>query len=135
MTTGFDWALVQPIGIGLGVLLVGAGFLIAMLALARTLARVGVTLDEVDRQIAALGTPVGETLSHVEGIAGNAEESLDRLGKAIASLEGVAGTVSSTTNLTRDALVPAIINVGATLTGVSAGLRRLVTGKDTSGPS
>jgi ABC-type transporter Mla subunit MlaD len=101
-----------------------------MLALAKTLARVNMTLDEVDRQIAGLGTPVGATLTHVEGIAGTAEETLAKLGKAVASLEGAAGTVSSTTTLTKDALAPAIVNLGATLTGISAGLRRLVTGKD-----
>ncbi|HTA39728.1 MAG TPA: hypothetical protein VK760_11650, partial [Candidatus Acidoferrales bacterium] len=70
-----------------------------------------------------------------ESIAGNADETLERLGKAVASIEGVAGTVSSTTTLTKDAIAPAIVNIGATLTGLSAGLRRLVTGKDSSGQS
>jgi ABC-type transporter Mla subunit MlaD len=135
VSNGFDWSLIQPIGIGLGVLCVGAGVMIALIALAKTLGRVNATLDEVDRQIAGLGTPVGETLAHIEGIAGTAEESLARLGQAAASLETAAGTVSSTTTLTKSALEPAIVNVGATLAGITAGLRRLVTGKDSSGRS
>jgi uncharacterized protein YoxC len=133
--TGFDWGLVLDFGVGVGVLLVGAAAMVGMLAVAKTLARVNITLDEVDRQISALGTPVSETLTHVEGIAGTAEETLARLGKAVASLEGAAGTVSSTTTLTKNAITPAIVNLGAALTGITAGLRRLVTGKDTSGQS
>jgi uncharacterized protein YoxC len=116
-------------------LLVGIGTLVGMLAVAKTLGRVNVTLDEVDKQISALGTPVGETLNHVESIAGTADETLARLGKAIASIEGAAGTVSSTTTLTKDAIAPAIVNLGATLTGLSAGLRKLITGKDSTGPT
>jgi uncharacterized protein YoxC len=135
LNTGFDWGLVLDIGVGAGVLLVGIAFMIGMIAVSKTLARVNLTLDEVDRQISSLGTPVGETLTHVEGIAGTAEETLSRIGKAVAQLEGAAGTVSSTTTLTKDAIAPAIVNLGATLTGLSAGLRRLVTGKDSSGPT
>jgi hypothetical protein len=55
-------------------------------------------------------------ISHVDGVT--------------KSLEATAGSLSSTADLTKSALAPAIINVGATLGGVSAGLRRLVTGKD-----
>ncbi len=136
MNAGNDWGvLAMDLAFGAGVLLAGGGFLIAMLAVARTLARVNLTLDEVDRQLVGLGTPVTETLNHVESIAGNADETLERLGKAVASIEGVAGTVSSTTTLTKEAIAPAIVNIGATLTGLSAGLRRLVTGKDSSGQS
>jgi hypothetical protein len=48
----------------------------------------------------------------------------------VRSLEDVAGSVSKTASLAKDALSPAIVNVGATITGVSAGLRRLVTGRN-----
>jgi uncharacterized protein YoxC len=136
LNAGTDWGVIfMDVAFGAGVLLAGAGFMIAMLAIARTLARVNLTLDEVDRQIVGLGAPVAETLNHVESIAGTAEETLEKLGKAVASIEGVACTVSSTTTLTKDAIAPAIVNLGATLTGLSAGLRRLVTGKDSSGQS
>jgi len=47
----------------------------------------------------------------------------------------VATSVSQTADLAKDAISPAIVNVGATLAGVSAGLRRLVTGKNSSGQS
>jgi uncharacterized protein YoxC len=133
---GSDWGvLVMDLAFGVGVVLAGAAAMVIALAVSKTLARVDMTLDEVDRQISALGTPVGETLNHVESIAGTAEETLARLGNAVSSLEGAAGTVSSTTTLTKEALAPAIVNLGATLTGLSAGLRRLVTGKDSSGQS
>lgn len=126
---GFDWSIVREVGIGVGVLLMGIGVLAAGLGLAKTLGRVNLTLDEVDKQIAGLGTPVGETLEHVEGIAGTADETLARIGAAVGTLEGAANSVSQTATLAKDAISPAIVNVGATLTGVSAGLRRLVLGK------
>lgn len=136
MNAGTDWGVIfMDVAFGAGVLLAGAGFMIAMLAVSRTLARVNLTLDEVDRQLVGLGAPVTETLNHVESIAGAADETLGKLGKAVASLEGAAGSVSSTTTLAKEAIAPAILNIGATLTGLSAGLRRLVTGKDSSGQS
>lgn len=133
--TGTDTSWIMYVGVGVGVLLVGIGVLWAMLALAKTLNRVNATLDEVDRQIATLGRPVGETLTHVGGIADTADQTLARLGGVVKSLEDVAGSVSQTASLTKEALSPAIVNVGATITGVSAGLRRLVTGRKSAGES
>jgi len=46
----------------------------------------------------------------------------------VSSLEQLAGTAANTAKLTQDALSPAIVNVGATIGGISAGLRRLVRG-------
>lgn len=130
MATGIDGSLILDTGVGVGVLLIGIGILLGMLALAKTLRRVNVTLDEVDRQIAGVGGPVSETLGHVEGIADTADQTLARLTGVVKSLEDVAGSVSQTASLTKSALSPAIVNVGATITGVSAGLRRLVTGRN-----
>ena len=130
-----DLSWVMYVGVGVGVLLLGIGVLYAMIALAKTPARVNVTLDEVDRQISPLSKPVGETLDHVGGIADTADQTLARLSGVVKSLEDVAGSVSQTANLTKEALQPAIVNVGATITGVSAGLRRLVTGRSSAGES
>jgi uncharacterized protein YoxC len=101
---------------GIAALLVGTGIFVACVALAKTLSRVRTTLDEVDRQLAGIGAPVTSTLSRV-----------DELTK---TLEQTAGTVSRTVDLTRGAVVPGIVNVGAAIAGVTAGLRRLVTGKE-----
>ncbi len=133
--TGMDWGIVMDAGVGVGVLLVGIGALIAGLALAKTLARVNVSLEEVDKQVGALGEPVGETLHHVGGIADTADQTLVRLGAVVKSLETVAGSVSQMAELTKDALSPAIVNVGATITGVSAGLRKLLTGRTSADES
>ena len=124
-----DWRSILDIGVGVGVLLIGLGVFAAMIALARLFLRLNTTLDEVDRQIAGIGAPVAEALSHVEGISATADETLAKLGNAVGSLESVASTVSGTTSLVRQALSPAVVNIGATLAGVSSGLRRLVTGK------
>ncbi len=124
-----DWPSVLDVGVGAGALLVGVGFFVAMIALAKLFARLRTTLDEVDRQIRDVGKPVGEALEHVEAISATADETLARLGGAVGALESVANSVSGTTSLVREALSPAIVNIGATLAGVSAGLRRLVTGK------
>lgn len=124
-----DWSSVLDAGVGVGVLLVGIGIFVAMVALARLFSRMRGTLDEVDRQIAGIGVPVGEALEHVEGISATADETLAKLGNAVGALESVANSVSASTTLVRQAISPAIVNIGATLSGVSAGLRRLVTGK------
>jgi hypothetical protein len=124
-----DWPSVLDVGVGVGVLLLGLGVFVAMVALARLFLRLRKTLDEVDRQIAGIGVPVGEALEHVQGISATADETLAKLGNAVGALESVATSVSGTTTLVRQAISPAIVNLGATLSGVSAGLRRLVTGK------
>jgi uncharacterized protein YoxC len=101
---------------GVGALLIGIGAMVGALAVAKTLARLRITLDGVDRQLENIGTPMTNTLSHVDEVT--------------RSLEQTAGTLSRTADLTKSAVVPAIVNIGATLGGVTAGLRRLVTGKD-----
>jgi len=133
--TGTDWSIVLDAGVGVGVLVMGIAALWMAAALAKTLGRVNRTLDEVDTQMAGIGKPVGETLEHVNGIADTAEKTLARLGGVVKSLEDVAGQVSSTAALAKDAISPAIVNVGATIAGVSAGLRRIVTGKNSSNGS
>lgn len=125
MTTA-DW---MNIGIGVGVLLIGLGAIIAGIALARTLGRVNTTLDVVDEQMQSLGKPIGETLEHVGGIADTADQTLARLRGVVEAVEGVADSVSDTAELAKGALAPAIENVGATIAGISAGLRRIVTGR------
>jgi hypothetical protein len=134
LSSGFDWAIILDIGVGLGVLLIGVGVFVVCSALARLFARLNGTLDEVDRQIAALSAPVVETLGHVGGIADSADTSIARLGAVVNTLETVAGSVGGTAKLASEALAPALVNVGATLTGISAGLRRLVTGRRGASP-
>ena len=128
MSSAFDWAIVLDVGVGVGVLLMGIGAFVVCSALARTFARLNGTLDEVDRQIAALSAPVAETLAHVGGIADTADSTVARLGGVVGTLESVAGSVGNTAKLASDALAPALVNVAATLTGVTAGVRKLLTG-------
>jgi len=129
-SSGIDWPhLAFSVGAGLGVLLIGIGILVACSALAGLLHRVNKTLDEVDRQIAALSAPVAETLGHVGGIADTADSTVARLSAVVGSLETVAGGVAKTSDLANRAVAPAIVNVGATLTGVTAAVRRLVNGR------
>ena len=128
--SSIDWPhLVFSVGAGIGVLLIGIGILVVCSAIANLLRRVNGTLDEVDRQIAALSAPVAETLGHVGGIADTADATVARLSAVVGSLETVAGKVAETSDLTARALTPSIVNVGATLTGISAGLRRLIAGR------
>jgi hypothetical protein len=134
LSSGFDWAIVLDIGVGLGVLLIGVGVFVVCSALARLFARLNGTLDEVDRQIAALSAPVVETLGHVGGITDSADTAVARLGAVVNTLESVAGSVGGTAKLASEAVAPALVNVGATLTGISAGLRRLVTGRRGAAP-
>jgi uncharacterized protein YoxC len=109
-------SLILDVLVGVGALLAGTGIFVGMLALAKTLARVRTTLDGVDRQLENIATPVTDTLSHVDEVT--------------KSLEDAVGSIARTADLARSAVVPAIVNVGATLTGITAGLRRLVTGKN-----
>lgn len=119
---------VLGIGVGLGVLLIGVGVLVVCSALARLLGRLNGTLDEIDRQIAALSAPVVETLEHVGAITDSADKIVARLGAAVSNLEGVAASVSETAKLASETVAPALVNIGATLTEVTAGLRGLVNG-------
>ncbi|MDQ6825775.1 MAG: hypothetical protein M3Z14_01070 [Candidatus Eremiobacteraeota bacterium] len=128
MTTGFNWSIVLDVGVGLGALLAGIGVFLAMRALAATLGRVNVTLDGVDRQITGLGKPVVDTLTHVGGIADTADTTIARLSRVVGSVEKAAGSVAETAKLAQNAIAPSLTNVGAVLTGISAGLRRLVRG-------
>jgi hypothetical protein len=132
LTSGIDGALILDILAGIAVLLIGIGILIVCTALARLLQRVNKTLDEVDRQVAALSAPVVETLGHVGGIADTADTTVGKLGAVVGSLEGVAGSVGRTARLASDAVGPALVNVGATLTGITAGVRHLVKGRRAS---
>ena len=135
MSSGIDGALIRDVLVGIGVLLIGVSAFVLSSSLARTFTRLNRTLDEVDLQIAALSKPVAETLAHVGGIADTADQTVARLGAVVGKLEDVAGGVGGTAKLASDALAPAIVNVGATLTGVSAGLRRLVSGRARSAPA
>jgi ABC-type transporter Mla subunit MlaD len=129
-TADIDWPhLIFSVGAGVGVLLIGIGILILCSALANSLRRLNGTLDEIDKQIGALSAPVAETLGHVGGIADTADETVARLGGVVGQLETVAGQVVKTSDLANRAVAPAIVNVGATLTGVTAAFRRLVTGR------
>ncbi len=134
VTSDIDWPhLVFSVGAGVGVLLIGIGVLVVCSAIAGVLRRLNGTMDEIDKQIGALGAPVAETLSHVGGIADTADSTVARLGELVGSLEVVAAQVVKTSDLAGRAVSPAIINVGATLTGISAGVRRLLTGRRSNG--
>jgi uncharacterized protein YoxC len=108
--------LILDVLVGVGALLVGIGVLVAGLALAKTLNRMQSTLDGVDRQLENVGPSMSSALEHADGLT--------------KSLASAAGTLSKTADLTKSAVAPAIINIGAMIGGVTAGLRRLVTGKD-----
>jgi hypothetical protein len=130
VTSEIDWPhLIFSVGAGVGVLLIGIGVLVFCSGIANFLRRLNGTLDEVDRQIAALSSPVAETLAHVGGIADTADATVARLSGVVGSLESVAANVVKTSDLANRAVAPAIVNVGATLTGVTAGLRRLIVGR------
>lgn len=129
----FDWSAFLDVLVGAGVFLAGVGVFVAMLSLGRLLRRLNKTLDGVDEQVAALGKPVSETLTHVGGIADTADQTLARLSGIVTSLEQIAGSLAQSVKLTQDAVSPAIVNVGATISGISAGLRRLIRGEKETG--
>ena len=119
-----------------GVLLIGIGVLVLCAGIAGSLRRLNVTLDEVDRQIAALSAPVAETLSHVGGIADTADATVARLSGVVGSIESVAANVVEGVEIsTNRAVADFIVSVGATLTGVTAGLRRLIVGRRPDDPA
>ena len=56
--------------------------------------------------------------------------TIARLGGIVGNLETVADGVTKTTSLATNAVSPALVNLGAVLTGITAGLRRLVAGRN-----
>jgi uncharacterized protein YoxC len=130
VTSEIDWPhLIFSVGAGLGVLFIGIGVLVVCSAIGNVLRRLNGTLDEIDKQIGALGAPVAETLSHVGGIADTADATVARLGEVVGSIEVVADQVVKTSGLAARAVTPAIVNVGATLTGISAGVEHFFGGR------
>lgn len=123
-----DWSAFLDVLVGVGVFLAGLGVFVAMVALGRVLRRLNRTLDGIDEQVAALGKPVSETLAHVGGIADTADQTVARLSGIVNSLEQIAASLAQTAKLTQEAVSPAIVNVGATIGGISSGLRRLIRG-------
>jgi hypothetical protein len=75
------------VGVGLGALFVGLGTFILSVRAGALLARVGRTLDEVDKQIGTLSIPIATTLTHVGGIAGTADATIARLGSVVSHLD------------------------------------------------
>ena len=127
MTDSLQWAVVfREVAVGLGVFLVGLGILVACVRLGRLLSRLGITLDEVDRQVAALGTPVARTLDHVNGIANTADATIARVGDAVGQLETVAASAAKGAGYVGSALAPAVNNVGSTLGTLTARLRAMI---------
>jgi ABC-type transporter Mla subunit MlaD len=104
----------------------GIGVFVACTRLGALFTKAGTTLDGVDTQLALIGGPVAQTLSHVGGIADTADTTLAKLVTTVESLETVAANVNKTSTLAQEAIAPSIVNVGATLAGVTAALRRLV---------
>jgi len=121
-----NWAMALDLGVGIGVFLAGLGILVVLVRLGHLFARLEKTLDEMDRQIATISVPVTDTLGHVEGIAGTADVTIAKLATVVGKLEVVASGVAKTSDLAQHAVGPTLINLAATLNGVSAGLRKLV---------
>jgi hypothetical protein len=110
LTQSIEW---WSIGVGIMALLFGIGVLVLCLAGAGLLTRIGKTLDEVDRQIPALSTPIAATLAHVGGIADTADTTIARLGVAIGQLEYVAAAATRTSN-----------SIGTTLANLAANFKK-----------
>jgi hypothetical protein len=109
-----DWlSVVWSIGVGLGVFLIGLGIFVLCVRAGGLIGRLGKTLDEVDRQIPARGTPIATTLTHVGGIADTADATIARLGAAVAQLEGVAASATRTAN-----------TVGTVVTAIASNIRK-----------
>lgn len=129
MNTGFDWTAFLDVAGGVGAFLAGLGIFMAMLSLSRTFRRLNTTLDGIDEQLAAMGKPVTETLAHVGGIADTADRTLARASSVVNSVESIADSIARAGRTASEALTPAIVNLGATLAGITAGLRRIVRGE------
>ncbi len=93
-STADSWS----VGVGIGVFLIGLGIFVMCVRTAGLIARLGKTLDEIDRQIPALSTPIATTLTHVGGIADTADATIARLGVAVGQLETVAAGATKTAN-------------------------------------
>ena len=110
MTSTIEW---WSIGVGIMGLLIGLGIFILCLRAAGLLTRIEKTLDEVDRQIPALSTPIATTLTHVGGIADTADTTIARLGVVVGQLEIVAANATRTVG-----------SVGETVSHFAQSLRR-----------
>jgi hypothetical protein len=105
--------MVWSIGVGIMAVLFGLGFFIVCVRIGGLLGRIGKTLDEIDRQIPLLSSPIATTLTHVGGIADTADATIARLGVAVGQLENVAAGATRTAN-----------TIGVVVSNVAAGIRK-----------
>ncbi len=114
MATSIEWwSIVWSVGVGIMSVLIGLGFFILCVRAGGLLGRIGKTLDEVDKQIPLLSTPIATTLTHVGGIADTADATIARLGVAVGQLENVAAGATRTAN-----------TIGVVVSNVAAGMRK-----------
>jgi len=120
--------MILSIGLGLGALLAGSGVLYACIRLGQLLARTTQTIDEVERAVTAIGTPIISTLTHVDQITGHAEHTLQRVDNAVEVLEHVAGDVAKRAGAAQALVAPFVGGVGTHVSGWAERLRRLLLG-------
>ena len=114
------WSTFWPIGAGLGVFLIGLGFFVLCVRTGGLIARLGKTLDQVDKQIPDLSEPIATTLTHIGGIADTADSTIARLGVAVGQLENVAAGATKTANT----IGTIVNNVATNARGGDRGARR-----------
>jgi hypothetical protein len=132
--TNLDAVAIRELCVGIGLFVLftglGAGALYLAVRVGGVLERLDRTIADLDRQLASLSSPIVDTLSHVGGIADTADVTVAKIGNIVGALETVAGSLGKTANLAQSAVAPSLVNLGAALTGITAGLRRLVRGPD-----
>jgi uncharacterized protein YoxC len=106
-------SIAWSIGVGLGALLIGLGLFVLCVRAGALLGRLDKTLDEIDRQIPALSSPIATTLTHIGGIADTADSTIARLGVAVGQLENVAAGATRTAN-----------TIGAVVASVTSTMRK-----------
>lgn len=113
MSSAIDSSIYWSSGVGIMAVLFGLGFFIVCVRIGGLLGRIGKTLDEIDRQIPLLSSPIATTLTHVGGIADTADATIARLGVAVGQLENVAAGATRTAN-----------TIGVVVSNVAAGMRK-----------
>ncbi|HLJ83286.1 MAG TPA: hypothetical protein VKT51_03790 [Candidatus Eremiobacteraceae bacterium] len=114
---------VMWLAIGLSSLAVAGGLLFALLKLGGLIDRASATLDKVDGELTTLIVPVTKTLTHVSGIAGNAEKVSSRVERAAGLVESSAAALAKTADVAQAAVSPTVATIAGVVAGVTQGAK------------
>jgi hypothetical protein len=111
------------LAIGISCLAVAGGLLFALVKLGGLIDRAAGTLNKVDAELTTLVIPVNKTLTHVSGVAANAEKLSGRVERVAGLAESSAAALAKTADAAQAAVSPTVATIAGVVAGVAQGAK------------